>query len=178
MPSRPRIQAAPPRWRAMALGGLVVALGALMATVGAFAAGGTTVRCSRGASAAVSCAAESTRWLGRSTLGLDPIGTLEGVSSRVVERHERNPDSRDPTRTTRKRADWYLVLGRTKAAPWEVAGTRDQVEDGVARLRALLDDPARRDASATLDDWAFAWAAMGAGVLVALGGARMVVRAR
>lgn len=166
----------------MAFGGLVAALGALMATVGAFAAGGTTVRCSRGASAgiggAVSCEAESTRWLGRSTVGLDPIGSLEGVSSRVAERHERDPDSRDPSRTTRKRTYWYLVLERPKAAPWEVAGTQAQVEDGVARLSALLDDPARRDASATLDDWTFAWAAMGVGVLVALAGARTVVRAR
>lgn len=162
----------------MAFGGLVAALGALMATVGAFAAGGTTVRCSRGASAGVSCEAETTRWLGRSTLASDPIGALEGVSSRVAERFERDPDSRDPSRTTRKRTYWYLVLERTKAAPWEVAGTQTQVEDGVARLSALLDDPVRRDASATLDDWTFAWAAMGVGVLVALGGARMLLRAR
>lgn len=162
----------------MAFGGLVAALGALLATVGAFAAGGTTVRCSRGASATVSCEAESTRWLGRSTLGLDPIGSLEGVSSRVVERHERDPDSRDPTRTRRRRAEWYLVLERTQAAPWEAGGTREQVEAGVAQLRALLDDPARRHEAASLHDWAFAWAAMGVGVLVALGGVRMVVRVR
>lgn len=178
MPPRVSSGAPAPRWRSRAFAACVVTLGGLLAALGAFAAGGTTVRCERGPAGAVTCGAETTRWLGRSSLARDPIGSVHAVSVRVAERSERDPNSRDATATTRKRADWYLVLERAQARPWEAGGTREHVEAAAAALRALLDDPARREAAASLHDWAFAWAAMAVGAVVTLAGVRMLARAR
>jgi hypothetical protein len=178
MPPRKKVHGPAPRWRSVLFAGLVVVLGALLATLGAFAAGGTAVHCTRSTAGSVTCVAESTRWLGRSSMGHDPIGSILGVSSRVAERSERDPDARGATSTTRRRADWYLVLDRVKAKPWELAGTREQVETATGRLRGLLDDPARHDETVSVDDWGFGWAAMVVGVLFVLGGARMLASVR
>jgi hypothetical protein len=178
MPPRVTLGAPVPRWRAVLFGVLVVVAGTMLTALGAFAAGGTTVRCARDDASVVTCEARSTRWLGRSELSHDPIGGVRGVSTRVTERSERDPDSRNAANTTRTRTAWYLVLERTHAAPWEVGGTREQIEEAAARLRELVDDPARRGATASVHDWGFAWAAMAMGALVTMLGVRILVRAR